>query len=51
MPDFRWMKNLTPNEAQAALAALDKQPPPDTVRGILDMRALRAALQARVIGR
>src|SRR5262245_16291611 len=46
MRDFRWMRDLTPAEAKAALAALDKQPPPDTVRGILEMRAMREALQA-----
>jgi len=51
MPDFRWMKNLTPDEAQAALAALDAQPPPDTVRGILEIRALREALAAKAEGR
>jgi hypothetical protein len=38
MRDYRWMRDLTPDEAKAALAALDKQPPPDTVRGILEKR-------------
>jgi hypothetical protein len=51
MRDFRWMRDLQPDEARAALDALDKQPPPDTVPGILEMRALREALQARVKGR
>ena len=41
MRDYRWMKDLQPDEARAALAALDNQPPPDTVRGILEMRAMR----------
>jgi hypothetical protein len=47
MRDFRWMRDLTPAEARAALAALDQQPPPDTVPGILEMRAMREALQAK----
>ena len=47
MCDFRWMKDLQPDEAKAALAALDKQLPPDTVPGILEMRAMREALQAK----
>jgi hypothetical protein len=51
MRDHRWMRDLTADEARAALAALDKQLPPDTVRGILEMRAMREALQARVKGR
>ena len=51
MRDFRWMRDLTPNEANAALAALDEQPPPDTVRGILEMRAMREALMAKAEGR
>ena len=41
------MKDLQPDEAKAALAALDKQLPPDTVPGILEMRAMREALQAK----
>jgi hypothetical protein len=45
--DLRWIKNLAPDEARAALAALDKQPPPDTVPGILEMRAMREALQVK----
>ena len=48
MRDYRWMRDLTADEARAALAALDKQPPPDTVRGILEMRAIREALQAKM---
>jgi hypothetical protein len=48
MRDYRWMRDLTPDEARAAIAALDQQPPPDTVRGILEMRALREALQAKI---
>jgi hypothetical protein len=48
MRDYRWMRDLTPDEARAAIAALDKQPPPDTVRGILEMRAMREALQAKI---
>jgi hypothetical protein len=51
MRDFRWMKDLQPDEARAALAALDKQLPPDTVPGILEMRAMREALMAKVEGR
>jgi hypothetical protein len=51
MRDYRWMRDLTADEARAALAALDKQPPPDTVRGILEMRAMREALAAKVEGR
>ena len=47
MRDYRWIKNMAPDEARDALAALDKQPPPDTVRGILEMRAMREALQAK----
>ena len=47
MRDFRWMRDLTPAEAKAALNALDRQEPPDTVRGILEMRAMREALQAK----
>ena len=47
MRDYQWMRDLTPDEAQAALAALDKQPPPNTVRGVLEMRALREALMAK----
>ena len=49
--DLRWIRGLEPDEAMAALDALDKQPPPDTVLGILEMRAMREALQARVKGR
>jgi hypothetical protein len=45
--DLRWIKTLAPDEAKAAIAALDKQPPPDTVPGILEMRAMREALQAK----
>jgi hypothetical protein len=48
MRDPKWIRDLQPDEARAALAALDKQPPPDTVRGILEMRAMREALQAKV---
>jgi hypothetical protein len=48
MRDAKWIRDLQPDEARAALAALDKQPPPDTVRGILEMRAMREALQAKV---
>jgi hypothetical protein len=51
MRDYRWIKNLAPDEARAALAALDKQSPPDTLPGILEMRAMREALQAKVEGR
>ena len=47
MRDYRWMRDLSPDKARAAIAALDKQPPPDTVRGILEMRAMREALQAK----
>jgi hypothetical protein len=47
MRDYRWMRDLSPAEARAALAALDQQPPPDTVWGILEMRAMREALQAK----
>jgi hypothetical protein len=48
MRDAKWIRDLQPDEARAALAALDKQPSPDTVRGILEMRAMREALQAKV---
>jgi hypothetical protein len=51
MRDAKWIRDLTPDEAKAALAALDKQPPPDTVPGILEMRAMREAPQAKVEGR
>jgi hypothetical protein len=51
MRDYRWMRDLTPAEAQAALAALDAQPAPDTVRGILEARAMREALQMKAAGR
>jgi hypothetical protein len=51
MRDYRWMKDLQPDEARAALAALDKLPPPDTVPGILEMRAMREALQAKAASR
>jgi hypothetical protein len=47
MRDFRWMKDLQPDEARAALNAMDRQEPPDTVRGILEMRVMREALQAK----
>ena len=47
MRDFRWMRDLTPAEAKTALNALDRQEPPDTVRGILEMRAMREALVAK----
>ena len=48
-PRHQLDKKLTPDEAQAAFAALDKQPAPDTVRGILEMRAMREALQAKMV--
>jgi hypothetical protein len=51
MRDFRWMRDLQPDQPRAALAALDNQPPPDTVRGILEMRAMREALTAKAEGR
>jgi hypothetical protein len=51
MRDFRWIRDLQPDEVSAALAALDKQPPADTVRGILEMRAMREALMAKAEGR
>jgi hypothetical protein len=47
--DLRWIKNLAPDEARAALAALDKQSPPDTVPGILEMRAMRGGPSASKI--
>ena len=51
MRDPKWIRDLSPAEAQAALAILDAQPAPDTVRGILEMRAMREALVAKVKGR
>jgi hypothetical protein len=48
MRDAKWIRDLQPDEAGAALAALDAQPPPDTVRGILEMRAMREALMVKV---
>jgi hypothetical protein len=50
MRDFRWMRDLQPDQPRAALAALDNQPPP-AVRGILEMRAMREALTAKAEGR
>jgi hypothetical protein len=47
MRDAKWIRDLQPDEARAALAALDRQEPPDTVRGILEMRAMRQALMAK----
>jgi hypothetical protein len=41
------MRDLTPDEAKAALEVLDKQPAPDTVPGILKARAMREALLAK----
>ena len=46
--DTDWTRDLNPDEAQAALNAMDRQEPPDTVRGILEIRAMREALQAKV---
>jgi hypothetical protein len=48
MREYKWMRDLSPAEAQAALAALDKQPPPSTVNEILGLRAMREALQAKI---
>jgi hypothetical protein len=48
MRDAKWIRDLQPDEARAALAALDKQPPPSTVNEILGLRAMREALQAKI---
>ena len=49
--DLRWIINLTPDEAQAALDALDARKGPYTVREVLELRKLRLALQAKAEGR
>jgi hypothetical protein len=49
--DIGWIKNLKPDEAQAALEAIDARKGPYTVREVLELRKLRLALQAKAEGR
>ena len=49
--DTDWTKNLKPDEAQAALDALDAHKGPYTVREVLELRKLRLELQAKAEGR
>jgi hypothetical protein len=46
-----WTKNLTPDEAQAALEALNANKAPVTPREVTELIKLRRALEAKVEGR
>jgi hypothetical protein len=46
-----WTKDLTPDEAQAALDALAAHKSPLTVREAVEVRKLKLALQAKAKGR
>jgi hypothetical protein len=46
--DIDWTKDLTPNEAQAALDALKANKAPITVREAVELRKLRLALKAKL---
>ena len=50
MPDD-WTKDLTPDEAQAALDALHTNKAPITAREAVELLKLKKALQAKVEGR
>ena len=51
MPDLSWIDDLAPNEAQAAIDALDAHKGPYTVREAVELQRLKRALQAKVEGR
>jgi hypothetical protein len=46
--DIDWTKDLSPDEAQAALDALKAHKSPLTVREAVELRKLKLALQARL---
>jgi hypothetical protein len=48
MPDYLWIKDLKPEEARAALAALDARENPMTVGEVMELRRLRLRLEAKV---
>jgi hypothetical protein len=51
MRDHKWIWDVKPDEARAALAALDaRKGEAMTVREVLELRKLRLALQAKVDG-
>ena len=49
--DTDWTKDLTPDEARAALDALTAHKSPLTVREAVEVRTLKLALQAKAKGR
>jgi hypothetical protein len=51
MRDPKWIRDLEPDEAQAAIDSLDARMGPFTVKEVLELRKLRLALQAKVKGR
>jgi|GEM_PF-1031371 hypothetical protein len=48
MRDLSWIKDLEPDQAQAALDALAGHKAPLTVREAVEVRKLKLALQAKV---
>jgi hypothetical protein len=44
MGDFKWIRDLKPDEARAAIESLDARKGPFTVREVLESRRLRRAL-------
>jgi hypothetical protein len=49
--DTDWTKDLTPDEAGAALEALRAHKEPITVREAVELRKLKLALQAKIEAR
>ena len=49
--DTDWTKDLKPDEAQAALEALNANKAPVTAREAVELLKLKKALQAKVEGR
>jgi hypothetical protein len=51
MPDTDWTENLSPDEAGAALEALNTNKAPITAKEGVELLKLKKALQAKVEGR
>ena len=47
MRDYRWMRDLTPDEAQAALDALNANKGAITAREAIELLKLKRALEAK----
>jgi hypothetical protein len=50
MRDTGWIEDLSPDEAQAALDALNANKAPVTAREVTELLKLRRALQAKLAG-